>query len=89
MTEPRNGVYKYVLAAVFWLLTLYVAWTQATTRVDNKVQEVFSQVDSKVEKAFVIRDMNSNARTEMLEKRLERIEMKLDRYLERSVRRTP
>jgi hypothetical protein len=81
-SQNHNGVYKYVIVAVFWLLTLYIAWTQASSRVDSKVQEAFSQVDSRVEKAFEVRGEVSTARTDMLERRLERVEAKLDRVLE-------
>ena len=81
-SQNYNSIYKYVIVAVFWLLTLYIAWTQASSRVDSKVEEAFSQVDGRVEKALEMRAESNTVRTDMIEKRLERVEAKLDRLLE-------
>jgi len=76
VTEPKNGTtYKYVLGAVIFLFSVYVSYVQGTS-------QSIAQVDNKVQYAIASHESTSNKHDAEVEKRLERIEVKLDRLQE-------
>lgn len=81
MTESRNNanLYKYILAAVIAIFTIYVSFTQGSSRIDDRIE-------NRVQQAITNYTVRSESQYIEIEKRLGRIDDKLERLQERSNR---
>ena len=81
MNESNNNsnLYKYVLAAVIAIFTIYVSYTQGSNRIDERIE-------TRVQAASSVYMERSGIHDADIEKRLTRIEEKLDRLQERAGR---
>ena len=81
MNESRNNanLYKYILAALVAVFTIYVSYTQGSNRIDERIE-------TRVQAASSVYMERSSSHDADIEKRLTRIEEKLDRLQERMSR---